>query len=200
MEISSNLSDKAKYDLVLVEKAKNGEESSFAELLQRYRDTIFFMLLKKVNNEIDAEDLTIEAFGKAFNNIHQYTPAFAFSTWLFKIANNNCVDFLRKQKKKTYPIDAYYHDEENRYTVDVATTLLDPEERLIKDQKAEMLKDIIRQLKPRYSTLIKLRYYREMSYAEISEELDIPLGTVKAQLFRSRELLQAMLKPDMKNM
>ncbi|MDA3911487.1 MAG: sigma-70 family RNA polymerase sigma factor [Bacteroidales bacterium] len=200
MEISSNLSDKAKYDLVLVERAKNREESAFAELLQRYRDTIFFMLLKKVNNEIDAEDLTIEAFGKAFNNIHQYTPNFAFSTWLFKIANNNCIDFLRKQKKKTYPIDAYIHDDENRQSVDVATTLLDPEERLIKDQKAEMLKDIIRQLKPRYSTLIKLRYYREMSYAEIAEELDIPLGTVKAQLYRSRELLQAMLKPDVKNM
>jgi len=200
MEIGSNLSDKAKHDLVLVERAKNGEDSAFAELLQRYRDTIFFMLLKKVNNEIDAEDLTIEAFGKAFNGIHQYTPDFAFSTWLFKIANNNCIDFLRKQKKKTYPIDAYIHDEENRQSVDVATTLLDPEERLIKDQKAEMLKDIIRQLKPRYSTLIKLRYYREMSYAEISEELDIPLGTVKAQLFRSRELLQAMLKPGMKNM
>jgi RNA polymerase sigma-70 factor (ECF subfamily) len=200
MEISSNLSDKAKHDLVLVERAKNGEESAFSELLQRYRDTIFFMLLKKVNNEIDAEDLTIEAFGKAFNSIHQYTPNFAFSTWLFKIANNNCIDFLRKQKKKTYPIDTYIHDEENRQSVDVATTLLDPEERLIKDQKAEMLKDIIRQLKPRYSTLIKLRYYREMSYAEISEELDIPLGTVKAQLYRSRELLQAMLKPDVKNM
>ncbi len=200
MEISSNLSDKAKHDLVLVEKAKNGEESAFSELLQRYRDTIFFMLLKKVNNEIDAEDLTIEAFGKAFNNIHQYTPSFAFSTWLFKIANNNCIDFLRKQKKKTYPIGAYVHDEENRQSVDVPTTLLDPEERMIKDQKAEMLKDIIRQLKPRYSTLIKLRYYREMSYAEIAEELDIPLGTVKAQLYRSRGLLQAMLKPKVKNL
>lgn len=199
MEISPNLSDKAKHDLVLVEKAKEGEESAFAELLQRYRDTIFFMLLKKVNNEIDAEDLTIEAFGKAFNSIHQYTPKYAFSTWLFKIANNNCIDFLRKQKNKTYPLESFVQDDENSHGIDVATTLLDPEERLIKDQKAEWLKDIIRQLKPRYSTLIKLRYYKEMSYAEISEELNIPLGTVKAQLYRSRELLQAMLQTNVKN-
>jgi RNA polymerase sigma-70 factor (ECF subfamily) len=199
MEIGSNLSDKAKHDLVLVEKAKNGDESAFADLLQRYRDTIFFMLLKKVSNEIDAEDLTIEAFGKAFNNIHQYTPTFAFSTWLFKIANNNCIDFLRKQKKRTYSIESYTYDEYERQPVEVPTTLLDPEERMIKDQKAELLKDVIKQLKPRYSTLIKLRYYREMSYAEIAEELDIPLGTVKAQLYRSRELLQAMLKPSEKS-
>ncbi len=199
MEINPNLSDKAKYDLILVDKAREGEEAAFAELLQRYRDTIFFMLLKKVNNEIDAEDLTIEAFGKAFNSIHQYTPQYAFSTWLFKIANNNCIDFLRKQKNKTYPLESFVQDDENNHGIDVATTLLDPEERLIKDQKAEWLKDIIRQLKPRYSTLIKLRYYKEMSYAEISEELNIPLGTVKAQLYRSRELLQAMLQTNVKN-
>jgi RNA polymerase sigma-70 factor (ECF subfamily) len=200
MEINPNLSDKAKHDLVLVQRAKKGEEKAFSELLTRYRDTIFFMLLKKVNNEIDAEDLTIEAFGKAFNNIHQYTPKFAFSTWLFKIANNNCIDFLRKQKNKTYTLESFSNDYDSNSTLEIASTILDPEERIIKNQKAEFLKSIILQLKPRYSTLVKLRYYKEMSYHEIAEELDIPIGTVKAQLFRSRELLHAMLKPKVKNL
>jgi RNA polymerase sigma factor (sigma-70 family) len=199
MEMTHNLSDTAKQDLVLVDRAKNGDESAFAQLLQRYRDTIFFMLLKKVSNEIDAEDLTIEAFGKAFNNLHQYTPQFAFSTWLFKIANNNCIDFLRKQKNKTYPLDAFM-DDDNFQTIELPSTILDPEERVIKDEKAEWLKGIIKELKPRYSNLIKLRYYKEMSYQEIAEELDIPIGTVKAQLYRSRELLYAMLKPTAKNL
>ena len=70
--------------------------------MDRYRDSIYFMLLKMVNNKDDAEDLTIEAFGKAFKKLHQYTPNYAFSTWLFKIASNNCIDFIRKKKKNTF--------------------------------------------------------------------------------------------------
>jgi len=89
MELNSQLSDKAKYDFSLVELALTGDEKAFAKLMSRYKDAIYFMLLKMVNNKNDAEDLTIEAFGKAFKNIHQYSPNFAFSTWLFKIATNN---------------------------------------------------------------------------------------------------------------
>lgn len=99
MEVSSNLSDKAQYDYELVLKAVNGDQKAYAELLGRYRDAIYFMLLKMVNNPSDADDLTIEAFGKAFKSIKQYAPNFAFSTWLFKIATNNCIDFMRKKKK-----------------------------------------------------------------------------------------------------
>ncbi|MFP4663578.1 MAG: RNA polymerase sigma factor [Bacteroidales bacterium] len=201
MEVNQNLSDKAKYDYELVKKAISGDDAAYAELLERYRDTIYFMLLKKVNSDIDAEDLTIEAFGKAFKHLDKYNPTFAFSTWLFKIANNNCVDFLRKQKHKHYSLDSKLHeDDESDASYDIASRLLDPEERLIKNQKADLLKDVVRQLKPRYSNLIRLRYYKEMSYQEISEEMDIPLGTVKAQLYRSRELLRSMLKTDAKNL
>lgn len=101
MEINHGLSDKAKNDLMLVEEAKKGNEKAFASLMTHYRDSIYFMLLKMVNNPADAEDLTIEAFGKAFRNIDTYTPRFAFSTWLFMIASNNCIDFIRK--KQLYP-------------------------------------------------------------------------------------------------
>ena len=105
MEIIHDLSDKAKNDLLLVEEAKKGNEKAFASLMNRYRDSIYFMLLKMVNNPSDAEDLTIEAFGKAFRNLDSYTPKFAFSTWLFKIATNNCVDFIRKKQVSPTPLD-----------------------------------------------------------------------------------------------
>src|SRR5665811_71353 len=97
-EQNLKLSEKAHQDYELVKIALKGDEKAFARLLSRYKDAIYFMLLKMVNNRSDAEDLTLEAFGKAFKNLHQYSPTYAFSTWLFKIASNNCIDFLRKKK------------------------------------------------------------------------------------------------------
>ena len=196
MELGQNLSDKAKYDLVLVEQAVNGDQKAYAELLERYRDAIYFMLLKMVNNKSDADDLTIEAFGKAFKSIRQYTPRYAFSTWLFKIATNNCIDFIRKRKSNIISIDQPNEDDEGVITTQ-ATNLqsgnLDPEETLIKDQNIQLVKAVVSKLKPRYRNLIELRYFKEYSYEEISLELDLPLGTVKAQLFRARELLHNIL-------
>ena len=94
MELTAHLSEKGQHDFQLVQRAlQSGEQKAYAELMERYREPIYFMLLKMVNNKDDAEDLTIEAFGKAFRRLDQYTPQFAFSTWLFKIATNNCIDF-----------------------------------------------------------------------------------------------------------
>ncbi len=195
MEVNPNLSDKAKFDLELVEKAVKGDQKSFAELMGRYRDAIYFMLLKMVNNKSDAEDLTIEAFGKAFKNIHQYSPNYAFSTWLFKIASNNCIDFLRKKRTNVVSIDGGISDDkENDTPIHLKDETPDPEEHLIKQQKAVLMRTVVKKLKPRYRILIELRYFREFSYEEIAVELDLPLGTVKAQLFRARELLFNTLK------
>jgi len=192
MEMIHDLSDKAKGDLLLVEKAKKGNEKAFASLMSRYRDSIYYMLLKMVNNPSDAEDLTIEAFGKAFRNIESYTPKFAFSTWLFKIATNNCVDFIRKKQVSPTPLDNL-QDSLDNVTVNIQSDLPDPEESLINHQKIEALKDIVNQLKPRYKALIELRYYKEYSYEEISTELNLPIGTVKAQLYRAKTLLYNIL-------
>jgi RNA polymerase sigma factor (sigma-70 family) len=188
MEVGNGLSDKARNDLLLVELAKNGNEKAFSSLLNRYRDSIYFMLLKMVNNTSDAEDLTIEAFGKAFRNLDSFTPEFAFSTWLFKIATNNCIDFIRKKQVSPSPIDQLQDDLEN-LTVNIQSDLPDPEETLINDQKIAVLRDIVNQLKPRYRNLIELRYYKEYSYEEIASELKLPIGTVKAQLYRAKSLL-----------
>lgn len=188
MEVSNGLSDKARNDLLLVELAKNGNEKAFSNLLNRYRDSIYFMLLKMVNNASDAEDLTIEAFGKAFRSLDSFTPDFAFSTWLFKIATNNCIDFIRKRQISPTPIDQLQDDLEH-LTVNIQSDLPDPEETLINDQKIAVLRDIVNQLKPMYRNLIELRYYKEYSYEEIASELKLPIGTVKAQLYRAKSLL-----------
>jgi RNA polymerase sigma factor (sigma-70 family) len=151
MEVSNGLSDKARNDLLLVELAKNGNEKAFSSLLNRYRDSLYFMLLKMVNNASDAEDLTIEAFGKAFRSLDSFTPDYAFSTWLFKIATNNCIDFIRKKQISPTPIDQL-HDDLEHLTVSLQSDLPDPEETLINDQKIAVLRDIVNQLKPRYIT------------------------------------------------
>ena len=195
MENYTNLSDKGREDFRLVLLARDGDQKAYSELMSRYRDAIFFMLLKMVSNRDDAEDLTIEAFGKAFKNIHQYSPSYAFSTWLFKIATNNCIDFLRKKRATMVSIDGGMSpdDDDNRPIVLEADSLT-PEETLINQQKAKLMKSVVSNLKPRYRTLIELRYFKEFSYEEIAEELTLPIGTVKAQLFRARELLYNILK------
>ncbi len=193
MDIGSNLSEKAQQDFKLVLKAIDGDQKAYADLLGRYRDAIYFMLLKMVNNAVDAEDLTIEAFGKAFKSIHQYAPNYAFSTWLFKIATNNAIDFIRKRRANTVSIDQS-HDEDGSIHVSIQDNEPDPEESIINQQKVKMMRSIVSKLKPRYRRLIELRYFSEYSYEEISEELKLPIGTVKAQLFRARELLYNILK------
>jgi RNA polymerase sigma factor (sigma-70 family) len=192
MEITQDLSDKAKNDLLLVEQAREGNEKAFSILMNRYRDSIYFLILKMVNNTSDAEDLTIEAFGKAFRSLDSYTPKFAFSTWLFRIATNNCVDFIRKKQLSPSAFD-HLQDILDNATVNIQSDLPDPEESLINRQKIAALKDIVSQLKPRYRSLIELRYYKEYSYEEISSELNLPIGTVKAQLYRAKNLLYNIL-------
>jgi RNA polymerase sigma factor (sigma-70 family) len=193
---NENLSDKGLYDYKLVKRAlEDGDQKAYAELMGRYRDSVYYMLLKMVNNKDDAEDLTVEAFGKAFKRLAQYTPNFAFSTWLFRIATNNCIDFIRRKRKNTFSLDRPIEDDEGgEMVVDIRSETPDPEEHIMKKQKVMMLHDLVDKLKPRYRTLIEMRYFQELSYEEIAAELDLPLGTVKAQLFRAREFLFNVLK------
>lgn len=194
MELNPNLSLKAQQDIELVQKAKVGDQLAYGELLSRYRDAIYFMLLKMVNNPIDAEDLTIEAFGKAFKNIDQYAPNFAFSTWLFKIATNNCIDFIRKKRASHVSLDQTLDGEDSLAPSSlIQSDVPDPEAYMINKQKIKHMRKIVSRLKPRYRQLVELRYFKEYSYEEIAVELDIPIGTVKAQLFRARELLLNIL-------
>jgi len=194
MVTGDNLSDKGKRDLMLVEQALNGNQSAYGDLMERYRESIYFMMLKMVRTEDDAEDLTIEAFGKAFNRLHQYSPSFAFSTWLFKIASNNAIDHIRKKRIQVTSIDSgYTNDDGDSVSIDVRSVEKDPEEERIHDEKVKMMRGLVKRLKPRYRDLIEKRYFEELSYEEIAEQMSLPLGTVKAQLFRARTFLAEMM-------
>jgi RNA polymerase sigma factor (sigma-70 family) len=192
---NQHLSDRAKQDLELVEMARLGKQSAYAELMDRYRDSIYFMMLKMVRNPDDADDLTIEAFGKAFSRLDQYSPSFAFSTWLYKIASNNSIDFIRKKRIQVTSMDSgYVNDDGERMQVDAKAPSMNPEETIIHGQKVTHMRMLVSKLKPRYRVLVEKRYFDELSYEEIAEELQLPLGTVKAQLFRARDFLANMME------
>ena len=196
MEIAVHLTEKAQVDYALVQRARDQrDQHAYAELLNKYRDTLYFMMLKMTSNPTDAEDLTIEAFGKAFKKIDQYTPDFAFSTWLFKIAANNCIDFLRKNKRILFADNFFDEDGDSaEIPSNIPFSGLDPEEKIIEKQKIQLMHEVVEKLKPHYRNMIELRYFKEWSYEEIAVELDLPIGTVKAQLFRAREFLFQILK------
>jgi RNA polymerase sigma factor (sigma-70 family) len=196
MEDNTNFTQKASRDFKLVTLIReDNDQKAFVKLMKYYEKSIYFTMLKMTNNPNDAKDLTLEAFEKAHKNIDLYTPTFAFSTWLFKIATNNCIDFLRKEKKSTQSIDLFDEDNELIEQVNsIRTEELNPEENLILEQKNGKMKQIVNKLKPRYKQLIELHYYEDLGYKEIAALLNLPVGTVKAQLFRARNSLQKSLK------
>lgn len=195
MDVNPNLSDKARYDYALVLRVtKENDQRAFGELMERYRDSIFHMINKMVFSSDDAEDLTMETFTKAFNRLHQYTPAFAFSTWLFKIGSNHTIDFIRKKRINALSLDQGFRNEDGEaMEIHIADDKLDPIQTLEKKERIELLRDVVSKMKPKYRELVELRYFEEKSYDEIAEELHRSLGTVKAQLHRAREALEAML-------
>jgi len=195
-KLNNDLSERAKYDYQLVLRATQfDDQQAYAEILNRYREPIYYMVYKMVRDESDAEDLTIEAFGKAFKYIKQYSPSHAFSTWLYKIATNNCIDFMRKKRAETTSLDRQFTDGDGEYYgFEVSSKDRNPEQVTINEEKKTIMRNVVKALKPGYRRLIELRYFEEYSYNEISEELELPIGTVKAQLYRAKELLSNILK------
>ena len=182
------------YELVCA-ALHHGDRRAYAQLMDRYRESLYFKLVKMAGCETDADDMTIEAFGKAFSNLHTYSPEYAFSTWLFRIATNNCIDYMRKKRIKPVPLERpSVTDDRTGFEMRIADLADDPEALIIREQKNENLRAIVDKLKPHYRVLIELRYYKEYSYDEIAEKLDLPVGTVKAKLFRAKEFLYNILK------
>ncbi|MCL2027542.1 MAG: sigma-70 family RNA polymerase sigma factor [Bacteroidales bacterium] len=184
------------YELVCA-ALHHGDRRAYAQLMDRYKERLYFKLIKMTGCEADADDMTIEAFGKAFSNLHTYSPEYAFSTWLFRIATNNCIDYMRKKRIKPVPLERpMINTTEERFGFEmrIADLSADPEMLIIKEQKNQNLRAIVDKLKPHYRILIELRYYKEYSYEEIAEKLDLPVGTVKAKLFRAKEFLYNILK------
>ena len=202
MEVNPNLSEKGKHDYALILRAtEESDQKAYAELMERYRDSIFHLCRKMVFNDDDADDLTIETFGKAFQRLKQYTPAFAFSTWLFKIASNHCIDFIRKKRINAMSLDRGIATEDGgNIQFTIKDEAPDPIETLEKKQRVEKMRLVVSELKPRYRKLVELRYFEEYSYDEIALELDLPLGTVKAQLYRARDILSSVMEGSKKHL
>lgn len=176
---------------IQIEKAKNGDQVAFTSLLDFYWNEVFGFMLKRTENETDAEDITIETFAKAFDKIATYNPEFQFNTWLIAIAKNVHIDMLRK-KKSTLFIDIT--DEEDNQAYNVADSSPSAEDQLITQQNLSQLLRFIKELKPHYQEVIQLRYFQELSYQEISEQLEEPLSNVKVKLLRAKKLLAEIIK------
>ena len=169
-----------------IEKAKKNNQFAFNFLLDSYWNDVYGFLLKRTENENDAEDITIETFSRAFDKINTYNQDYKFKTWLITIAKNIHIDFLRK-KKNIISSDKSKHDEHHAHQViDESPS---PEDTLI----TKLLRDI-KKLKPHYQEVINLRYFQELSYQEISEELDEPMSNVKVKLLRAKKLLAEIIQ------
>jgi RNA polymerase sigma factor (sigma-70 family) len=192
MEINERgFSSKALEDFDLIDRAViEKDQQAYAMLMKRYKKAVYFMILKMIRDADDAEDLTMEAFAKAFRNLHKFKKDYTFSTWLFRIATNNTIDFIRKKKLKTMSLNTTMSDDGgNAVTIDVEDDDNNPQDEYIRSQRIEMVRIFVDKLPAKYRKLVQLRYFDELSYEEIAQELEKPLGTVKAQLHRSRELL-----------
>ncbi|GIL22630.1 MAG: DNA-directed RNA polymerase sigma-70 factor [Bacteroidota bacterium] len=196
-ELEENrFSSKALEDFKLIDMAVAGDDKAYAKLLQRYKRPVYHMILKMVRNIDDAEDLTMESFSKAFRSLARFKKDFTFSTWLFRIATNNTIDFIRKKKLSTLSIQNSFTDDDGQsVSIDVEDDgTLNPQDEAIKAQKEELIQVFVNMLPGKYQKLVRLRYFNELSYEEIAVELDAPLGTVKAQLHRARELMYDLVK------
>lgn len=174
-----------------IENAKKGDQAAFTFLLNYYWNEVYGFMLKRTENETNAEDITIETFSKAFDKIGNYNPEFQFNTWLIAIAKNVHIDLLRKNKNSIY-IDIT--DEENQLAYTIADTSPSAEDRLITEQNLSQLLQFIKELKPHYQEVIQLRYFQEMSYQEIANKINEPLSNVKIKLLRAKKLLAEIIQ------
>ena len=174
-----------------IEKAKRGDQVAFTFLLDFFWNEVYGFMLKRTQNETDTEDIVIETFAKAFDKIASYNPEYAFNTWLIAIAKNVHIDLLRKKKSALF---IEITDEEDQQAYNVADTSLSAEDELIKEQNLSSLLECIRQLKQHYQEVIQLRYFQELSYQEIAEQLGEPLNNVKIKLLRAKKLLADIIK------
>ncbi|MBR1850895.1 MAG: sigma-70 family RNA polymerase sigma factor [Bacteroidales bacterium] len=187
--------DKAKRDYRLVCAAREGgDQRAYADLMKNYWEPLYMLLLKMTNNPTEADDLTIETFGKAFSQLNSYTPVSAFSTWLFSIGTNTCIDHIRRQRLSTIALSTMATTSEDEvYEYPMPSDTPNPEEAVITAQRHEVLRNLVKQLKPKYRQLVELRFFDELSYDEIAQLTALPLGTVKIRLLRARNILASMI-------
>lgn len=173
-----------------IQKAKNGKQTAFRFLLDRYWNEVYGFQMKRVKDEYEAEDITIETFSKAFDKIETFDENYTFSTWLVAISKNIQIDKSRKNKASVYAKTTSASEENLKKIADDAPG---PEDKLITEQNLAELLQFIKLLKPAYQEVINLRFFHEMSYNEIADTLEESLSTVKVRLLRARKLLAEII-------
>jgi RNA polymerase sigma factor (sigma-70 family) len=183
-----------KTDSQLIQEAVAGSDRAYKKLMAKYHDAIFNFIARMVHDREQVEDLTQEAFIKAFSSLKSFNEEYAFSTWLYKIATNNSIDYIRKKKLQMYSIDKPIESKDSDYTFELPDDSYEADRELISSQRAALLREAIDELPEKYRRVIQLRHNEERSYEEIAKILHIPIGTVKAHIFRARELLFKALR------
>ncbi|GIV58899.1 MAG: RNA polymerase sigma24 factor [Rhodothermaceae bacterium] len=181
-------------DRMLVEQALAGQEAAYQALMEKYRGALHRHIQRMVRSAAEVDDLVQECFIKAFSALGSYSTEYAFSTWLYKIATNHTIDYLRKKKLPTFSIDRPLQTKDGELEYELPDTTYRPDRHIVEDQRRELIQEAIDALPPKYHRVIVMRHQQEKSYEEIARELDLPLGTVKAHIFRARALLYKYLR------
>ncbi len=181
-------------DRAWVRDALAGDQSAYGQLMEKYERPLYFHLRKLVRGGEDLNDLVQESFIKAFGSLSSYSPSYAFSTWLYRIATNHTIDYLRKRRLKTTSIHKPVQTKDGEMEIEVPDETYRPDRHIVTDQRNTLIQEAIDALPPKYHRVIVMRHQQEMAYDEIAEALDAPLGTVKAHIFRARELLNKYLR------
>lgn len=178
----------------LVERAKRGDRDAFAELIEMYKDKIFQVAFRMVGNRQEAEDIAQETFLRVYANLNSYDSSYKFSTWIYRIATNLCIDRGRK-KKADFSLD---EETDGTNGLDwhsrLSSNEKSPEEKLVTKELQETVQDALSELAPKYRSIMILRYIEDLSLQEISEVLKLPITTIKTRIHRGREALRGKLR------
>ncbi len=181
-------------DLEAIRSCLNGDNSAFAILQRKYNSIVYSLIRRMVKSEEDVQDLVQETFIKAYNALSSFQPAFSFSAWLYRIASNNCIDFHRKKRVQIISLNQKHFDSNEEEEIEIEDNSYLPDLKLINDEKKLALQEAFDKLPDNYKAIMKLRHEEDLDYNEISVKLNLPLGTVKAHLFRARKQMYDYLK------
>jgi RNA polymerase sigma factor (sigma-70 family) len=183
-----------KEDLKLIQRALHGEQAAYLKLMKKYKSTINHVLFRVVQDPDEVDDITQEVFINAFKALKNFKKEYSFFSWIYKIALNKGIDYLRKKKIRTFSLDKPLDSEDSDYRYEIPDSTYEPDKTIIAKERAAFIQEAINKLPAKYKKVIIMRHQEEKDYGEIAEELKLPIGTVKVHIFRAREMLNKYLR------
>ncbi len=193
--MEATATERMQRDYQLVCDARDrGNNRAYADLMATYREPLYLLLLRMTHNTTMASDLTVDTFSKAFCQLHRYAPTGSFSSWLFSIGVNTYIDYLRRRRMDTVSLNSMQRNGDGEFIeYQIPSSQPNPEESMIRNERNNALREVVQALKQPYRQIVEMRYYDELSYEQIAEQLGIPIGTVKIRLLRAKNLMQAIV-------